>query len=115
MQFNQHKGFFDNISKNDVAIDDHNFGKKISKFFIRIEPKIKQILEDVREVKQTFKEDAEYFMLKDEEMRTKSELYFGFFQTVINNVQKSMPKVEEDKEEKLKKAKTLKDRRKARE
>jgi len=54
-------------------------------------------------------------MLKDEEMRSKSELYFGFFHTLINNVQKSMPQVEEDREEKLKKAKTLKDRRKARE
>jgi len=45
VQYNLHKGYFDKISKNDLEIDDHNFGKKISKFFIRIEPKIKSLLE----------------------------------------------------------------------
>ena len=37
VQFNTHKNMFDNISKNDIEIDEHQFGKKISKYFIRIE------------------------------------------------------------------------------
>jgi len=50
-QNNLHKNLFETISKNDVAIDDHNFGKKISKFFIKVEPKIQVIFDKQLEVK----------------------------------------------------------------
>ena len=37
VSFNVHKALFNKISKADINFDDTGFGKKISKFFIKIE------------------------------------------------------------------------------
>ena len=52
------------------------------------------------EVKALYSELVDYFMIKDQDMRIKSEKFFEFFKGVINNVQKSMPKIVEPKKKK---------------
>lgn len=51
---------------------------------------------------------VDYFMIKDNDVRSKSELFFGFFYEFFKNVQKSMPVIEEKKP--VVKKKTMKER-----
>ena len=50
-------------------------------------------------------------MIKDEEMKGSSDLFFGFFTTLIKNVHRSMPKIEEKKDRPKKKV-IIKDKKK---
>ena len=54
---------------------------------------------------------VDYFMIKDNDVRSKSELFFGFFNEFLKNVQKSMPEIIEEKKPFVKK-KTMKERNK---
>ena len=53
----------------------------------------------------------DFFIIKDEDMRTSSEIFFGFFTNLIWNVHKSMPKIDEKKLVN-KKSKSIKEKRK---
>ena len=52
---------------------------------------------------------ADYFMIKDNDVRSKSELFFSIFHEFFKNVQKSMPVIIEEKKPVVKK-KTMKER-----
>ena len=75
-----------------------------------MEKQISDILDEMLKIKKLFAEVVDYFMVKDLDMRSKSELFFSFFHTLIRNVHKSMPEVEEKKEKPRKKKTTIKDR-----
>lgn len=75
----QSQGFFNNIAKTNERIDDINFGKMMPPFFDKIAAKMHKVDSKLADLKVLYSELVDYFMIKDVDMRIKSENFFNFF------------------------------------
>ena len=95
------KNLFSQIDKSDEQLMELKYGKEMKKFLTTTDEKIAEAEKNMKLVVETYTGVCDLLMIKKvDEIRAKSEKFMEFFATFFNDVQKSMPKIEEPKKAK---------------
>ena len=92
---------FDEIIKADPDIEDYPFGIQMKKFLSQAKTDVDKACAENESVAKKFDEANNWYMItKQDPMREKSDEFFKFWNTIIDAVVKSMPKIEAPKKAK---------------
>lgn len=89
---------FNNICKADPDIEDYAYGKNMKKFLEKAKDETAKAVLINKKVSDMFKQTNDFFLVAtNHEIREKSDVFFTFWNNLINQIDKSMPKIEAPK------------------